>query len=127
MYAWRRANVAELNRRGREAWEKLGKLSGAELVVGATGYRAGDRIVTLARGAHGEIVTSECGTVLAVDVGRRELGVTMDDGRFQRFTGDDLDTGHLAHGYAVTIIVPKGRRWPGPTAWRTAEAGSWPT
>ena len=74
MYAWRRANVAELNRRGRQAWEKLGRLSGPELVVGATGYRAGDRIVTLAPGAGGEIVTSECGTVLAVDVERRRAG-----------------------------------------------------
>ena len=42
--------------------------------VGDTGYRAGDRIVTLAPGAGGEIVTSECGTVLAVDVERRRAG-----------------------------------------------------
>lgn len=59
MYAGRRANVAELNRRGREAWDKLGRLSGKELLVGEVGYRAGDRIVTLAPGAGGEIVTSE--------------------------------------------------------------------
>ena len=26
MYAWRRANVAELNQRGRVAWERLGRL-----------------------------------------------------------------------------------------------------
>jgi len=32
MYAWRRANVAELNRRGRDAWEALHKLSGPELL-----------------------------------------------------------------------------------------------
>jgi len=102
MYAWKRANVAELNRRGRRAWDELGRLSGPELVVGDVGYRAGDRIVTLAPGAGGEIVTSECGTVLAVDVVRRELGVTMDDGRFQRFADDDLHADHLAHGYAVT-------------------------
>jgi len=69
MYAWKRANVAELNRRGRLAWDELGRLSGPELVVADVGYRAGDRIVTLAPGARGEIVTSECGTVLAVDVG----------------------------------------------------------
>ena len=108
MYAWRRANVAELNRRGREAWERLGRLSGPELVVGAAGYRAGDRVVTLAPGARGEIVTSECGTVLAVDVHRRELAVTMDDGRIQRFAGEDLDGDHLAHGYAVTVHRSQG-------------------
>ena len=102
MYAWKRASVAELNRRGRLAWEGLGRLRGPELVVGDVGYRVGDRIVTLAPGAGGEIVTSECGSVLAVDVARCELGATMDDGRYQRFAGDDLAADHLAHGYAVT-------------------------
>jgi len=108
MYAWRRANVAELNRRGRQAWDGLGKLSGPGLVVGNTEYRAGDRIVTLAPGAKGEIVTSECGTVAALDVNRRELGATMDDGRFQRIAGNDLDAEHLAHGYAVTVHRSQG-------------------
>jgi hypothetical protein len=90
-------------------WDALGKLSGSELVVDGTAYRAGDRIVTLAPGARGEIVTSECGTVLAVDVGRRELAAVMDDdGRIQRFAGEDLDTAHLAHGYAVTVHRSQG-------------------
>jgi hypothetical protein len=108
MYAWRRANVAELNLRGREAWEKLGRLSGPELTVGGTAYRAGDRVVTLAPGAGGEIVTSECGTVLAVDVSRRELAATMDDGRIQRFGPDELDAAHLAHAYAITVHRSQG-------------------
>ncbi|MDQ6837620.1 MAG: hypothetical protein M3137_04565 [Actinomycetota bacterium] len=42
MYAWRRANLAELNPRGRQASEALGRLSGPELAVGQAGYRAGD-------------------------------------------------------------------------------------
>jgi len=77
-------------------------------MVGTTGYRAGDRIVTLAPGAGGEIVTSERGTVAGVDLNRRELGATMDDGRFQRFADDDLDADHLAHGYAVTVHRSQG-------------------
>ena len=48
MYAWRRANVAALNRLGRQVWEDQGRLAGPELVAGETAYRAGDRIVTLA-------------------------------------------------------------------------------
>jgi conjugative relaxase-like TrwC/TraI family protein len=108
MYAWKRANVAELNRRARWAMEAKGKLYGPELEVGRVGYRAGDRIVTLAPGADGDIVTSERGTVIAVDVKRRELGATMDDGRFQRFAGDDIDAEHLAHGYAVTVHRSQG-------------------
>jgi hypothetical protein len=43
MYAWRRANVAELNRRGREAWEAMGGLSGPELLVGSTPYSSARR------------------------------------------------------------------------------------
>ena len=109
MYAWRRANVAELNRRGRQAWEALGKLSGPELRLGETAYRAGDRIVTLAPGGRGEIVTSECGTVLAVDDKRGELAAGMDDdGRLQRFAGEDRDAAHLAHSYAVTVHRAQG-------------------
>ncbi len=109
MYAWRRANVAELNRRARAAWEALGRLSGPELVVGDTVYRAGDRIVALAPGAHGEVVTSECATVRAVDVARHELVATMDDdGRTQRLAEVDLDAAHLAHGYALTVHRAQG-------------------
>ena len=108
MYAWRRANVAELNRRGRATWDELGKLSGPELMVGNASYRAGDRIVTLAPGARGEIVTSECGTVLAVDVRNGDLAATMDDGRIQRFGPEELGADHLAHGYAVTVHRSQG-------------------
>ncbi|MCA1696223.1 MAG: hypothetical protein LC749_16720, partial [Actinobacteria bacterium] len=118
MYAWRRADVAELNRRGRQAWDGLGRLTGPELVVGETPYRAGDRIVTLAPGAKGQIVTSECGTVAAVDVARRELGATMDDGRFQRFAGTDLDADHLAHSYAVTVTDATQTVFTGHSRWR---------
>jgi conjugative relaxase-like TrwC/TraI family protein len=109
MYAWRRANVAELNRRGREAWRVLGRLSGPELVIGGTAYQAGDRIVALAPGAGGEVVTSECGTVVAVDLQQQELIATMDDdGRTQRLGGKELDAAHLAHAYAVTVHRSQG-------------------
>ncbi|HET7719051.1 MAG TPA: hypothetical protein VFK43_03725, partial [Acidimicrobiales bacterium] len=59
-------------------------------------------------GAGGEIVTSECGTVLAVDVARRELAATMDDGRLQRFGPEELDAAHLAHAYAITVHRSQG-------------------
>jgi hypothetical protein len=109
MYAWRRANVAELNARGRAAWEALGRLGGPELVVGDTAYRAGDRIVALAPGAGGEVVTSECATVAAVDLHGGALLARMDDdGRLQRLAGVDLDAEHLAHGYALTVHRSQG-------------------
>ncbi len=69
MFAWRRANVAELNRLARERMVAEGRVTGPELVApGGARYAAGDRIVTLAPLAEGQIVTSERGVVTAVDL-----------------------------------------------------------
>ncbi len=60
LYAWRRANVAELNALARSWMEFTGRLSGPELVCpGGKAYRAGDEVVTLAPGPGGTLVTSE--------------------------------------------------------------------
>jgi ATP-dependent exoDNAse (exonuclease V) alpha subunit len=83
--------------------------------------------VTLAPGAGGQIVTSECGTVVAVDVARRELGATMDDGRFQRFAGEDLDGSHLTYGYAVTVHRSQGATVARTHTLEDGGGGSWPT
>ncbi len=109
MYTWRRATVAALNRIGRQVWAELGRLSSPELVVGDVGYRAGDRIVTLAPGAGGKVVTSECATVIAVDVARRELAARMDDdGRIHAFEPDDIEPSRMAHAYAITVHRSQG-------------------
>ena len=68
--------------------------------------------MTLAPGAQGEVVTSECGTVLAVDVRHGDMVATMDDGRLQRFAAEDLDAAHLGHGYAVTVHRSQGSEYP---------------
>jgi hypothetical protein len=85
-----------------------GQLSGPELVVGERCYQAGDRVVTLAPGAHGELATSERGTVTAVDTISGGLTARMADGRDQRFGPDDVTADHLAHGYAVTVHRSQG-------------------
>src|SRR4051794_31441218 len=57
MYAWRRANVAELNRLARERWRGTGRLGKEELTApGGTTYAVGDRVVALAPGAGGKVV-----------------------------------------------------------------------
>ena len=109
MFAWRRANVAELNRLGRAAWAEMGSLSGPELIApGGAAYAAGDRIVTLAPGARGQLVTSERGSVVSVDVEARTLTAAMDDGRTQAFDTEDIGADRLAHGYAVTVHRSQG-------------------
>jgi hypothetical protein len=91
------ASVAELNRLGRAAWAEMGNLSGPELTApGGAAYAAGDRIVTLAPGAGGRLVTSERGSELAVDSEARTLTARMDDGRTQYFGTEDLARDRLA-------------------------------
>ncbi len=109
MYAWRRANVDALNQLGREAWAGKGKLSGPEVEApGGARYQAGDRIVTLAPGAKGQVVTSERGRVESVSPADGSLQVRMDDGRSQFFDADHTAAGKLAHGYAITVHRSQG-------------------
>jgi hypothetical protein len=99
MYAWRRVDVAELNRRGREAWRSLDRLHGEELLApGGTPYAVGDRVVALAPGAGGSVVTSETGTVVALEVGPVPSS--------------------CAWTTAATCAGWRPMRWP-PTAWHT--------
>jgi ATP-dependent exoDNAse (exonuclease V) alpha subunit len=109
LLAWRRANVAELNARARERWAEAGRLSGPELwAPGGARYAAGDRTVTLAPCAGGQVVTSERGVVMGVDTDAWSLVARMDDGRVKRFGPEDLDAAHLAHGYATTVHRMQG-------------------
>ena len=110
MYAYRRANVSELNRAGREVWRSLGRLEGPELVApGGTAYAVGDRVVTLAPGAGGKVVTSETGTVVALRTGDRSLSIRMDeDNEIRRLEGAEIGADRLALGYAVTVHRSQG-------------------
>ena len=109
MFAWRRANVAELNRLARELMVARGRVIGPELEApGGSRYAAGDRIVTLAPGGRGEVVTSERAVVLAVDLERQRLTAQMDDGRRQAFEHHEAGAARLAHGYATTVHRSQG-------------------
>jgi conjugative relaxase-like TrwC/TraI family protein len=109
MLAWRRANVAELNLRGRAWWAEEGRIEGPEVVApGGRRYAAGDRVVTLAPARNGRIVTSERGTVLEVVPKPGALVVRMADGRIERLEREDIGADRLDHGYAVTVHRSQG-------------------
>ena len=108
MMAWRKANVAALNTRARQAMREAGRLTGAQLQVAGNVYQAGDRVVTLAPSAHGRLVTSQRGQVTAVHPDTDSITVTMDDGQTHSLGPDQIVTDKLALGYATTVHRSQG-------------------
>ena len=109
LYAWRRANVAQLNRRAREWMEETGRLSGPELAcAGGAGLRAGDRVVALAANASAGLVTSERATVRSVDLTTSSIVLRTDDGREVRLSGEETSPERLGYGYATTVHRAQG-------------------
>jgi conjugative relaxase-like TrwC/TraI family protein len=109
LFAWRRANVAALNQRARTWMEASGRLLGPEVVCpGGLAYRAGDRVVTLAPGPNGMLVTSQRATIEAVDTGAGALRLRTDDGRLVRVAGEEASAERLGYGYATTVHRSQG-------------------
>jgi len=106
LLAWRRANVAALNARAREAMEAVGCLSGPELVVGSRRYRQGERVVALAPLAQGEARTSTRAVVTEVDPAGAAVALRTDDGRGVVVVGEDLS--RIDYGYATTVHRAQG-------------------
>ncbi|HWG74112.1 MAG TPA: MobF family relaxase [Acidimicrobiales bacterium] len=109
LYAWRRANVAELNVRARFWMADSGRLSGPELVCpGGTAYRAGDHVVALAPDLDRSLVTSQRAVVVAVDPAVGALTLRTTDGRQVRLAGEDAGADRLGYGYATTVHRAQG-------------------
>jgi ATP-dependent exoDNAse (exonuclease V) alpha subunit len=109
MLAWRRSNVADLNRLARAVAQHLGCLGVEELVApGGKTYAVGDPVVLLAPNPQGELVTSQRGTVVSIDHDAQALTLAVDDGRDVTLRGTDIDAEHLDYGYAMTVHRQQG-------------------
>ena len=83
LLAWRRRDVAALNRLARHRAHSTGRITGRSLEApGGRHYAVGDPVVVLEPDPERTtLVTSQRGTVTAVDHQRQALTVTFDDGR----------------------------------------------
>jgi len=107
-------NVDALNRIARDRFALDGRLTGPEVVApGGRHYSVGDRIVTLAPAADGQVVTSERGEVVSVDVHRPSL-----------IASNAKNSPRTASATAMPSrsTVPRPRRSTPPTATKTAVA-----
>ena len=109
LYAWRRANVAELNTRARRWMEEAGRLSGAELVLpdGAR-YRAGDQDVALTPSPEGALVTSQRARVEAVEPDRGTLVLRTTDDQLVHLGAEEATADRLGYAYATTVHRSQG-------------------
>ena len=107
LLAWRRRDVAALNDRARQRRVAAGAITGPEIEApGGRRYAAGDLVVALAPSGDGRFVTSERGTVTGV--GSDQMTVRFADGRDEVLIGDQLDSDHLDHAYALTVHRVQG-------------------
>lgn len=104
LLAFRRTNVADLNRIARAEARKLGWLTGDDLQTpSGRRYAVGDPVVLLAPNRDGELVTSQRGTITSVDHQAEALTLATDDDRREH-----IDASRLDHGYAMTVHRQQG-------------------
>lgn len=110
MIAFRRSDVADLNRRARELMRENGHLSGPEIEVGEAAFCAGDHVVIRRGSRRLNIVNGDRGVIRAV--GEHSIEVELKgrrvilDGRFLAAPGSGRPP--LQHAYAVTGHIAQG-------------------
>jgi hypothetical protein len=108
-YAWRRANVAELNTRARQWMTDTGRLTGPELACGGgMALRAGDDLIALAPNHDAGLVTSQRVTVESVDPSAASLTLRCTDGRTVLLPASEAGANQVDYGYATTVHRAQG-------------------
>ncbi len=110
MLAWRRADVAQLNHFARLHRRAAGHLGDTSVDAnGGRRYSAGDHVVALAPDPDRRFVTSQRGTVTAIDKTTGTITVDFNSGQpAVTLSGEVIDAHHLDHAYATTVHRAQG-------------------
>jgi conjugative relaxase-like TrwC/TraI family protein len=105
LLAWKRKDVADLNRLARHHWARTGRIAGPELELpDDRRYAAGDLVVTTAPNHDAGLVNSQRAVITAIDEPSRHVLLHTDD---DRHVWVDPAEG-LDHAYATTIHRAQG-------------------
>jgi hypothetical protein len=108
LLAWRRQDVADLNRLARHHWRAAGRLWGDDAEMpGGRSYAPGDRIVALQPNREAGIVTSEVFIVEQAEPGYLQAR-SMHDRRAVELVDGEADAAHIDHAYALTVHRSQG-------------------
>ena len=110
MLAWRRNDVAALNHLARTNRRAQGLIGDTSVdAPGGRRYSVGDQVVALAPDPQRRWVTSQRGTVTAIDKRTSTITVAFDDtDQPVVLTGEQLDAQRLDHAYATTVHRAQG-------------------
>ncbi len=104
MYALRRADVDDLNRRARARLDAAGALGPERLTAAGREYATGDVVLCTRNDRRLGVTNGTTATVADIDPDKRT--VTLDDGT--TLPTGYIDAGHLTHGYATTVHKAQG-------------------
>jgi conjugative relaxase-like TrwC/TraI family protein len=108
IYALRRSDVDDLNRRAREHLADAGLLHGEPLHAADHEFAVGDEVLALRNDRRLAVRNGTRATVTAIDYDARTLKMGTADGGSIDLPATYLDAGHLGLGYATTIHKSQG-------------------
>jgi Ti-type conjugative transfer relaxase TraA len=108
MYALRRSDVDDLNRRARHHLRAAGLLGADSIRVAGRELAAGDEIVCLRNDRRLGVRNGTTATITEVDHTLGAITITVDDDTARCLPADYLDAGHVTHSYATTVHKAQG-------------------
>jgi hypothetical protein len=108
IYALRRSDVDDLNRRARKHLADAGLLHGEPLHAAGREFAVGDEVLALRNDRRLGVRNGTRATVIDIDPDTRSLQMATVDGGTIVLPAPYLDAGHLSLGYATTIHKSQG-------------------